>query len=131
MIKSKLIYIMEIEVSTGEIVDKLTILLIKKDNISEPNKLENIKKELNYLENIVRKLQICPEDISELLLVNQVLWKVEDEIRDKERNKIFDQSFIELARKVYITNDSRAEIKRKINKKYSSDFFEEKSYSPY
>jgi hypothetical protein len=122
---------MEIEVSTGEIVDKLTILLIKKDNISEPNKLENIKKELNYLENIVRKLQICPEDISELLLVNQVLWKVEDEIRDKERNKIFDQSFIELARKVYITNDSRAEIKRKINKKYSSDFFEEKSYSPY
>jgi hypothetical protein len=122
---------MEIEVSTGEIVDKLTILLIKKDNISDPNKLENIKKELNYLESIVRKLQISPEDISELLLVNQVLWKVEDEIRDKERNKIFDQSFIELARKVYITNDSRAEIKRKINKKYSSDFFEEKSYSPY
>jgi len=122
---------MEIEVSTGEIVDKLTILLIKKDNILDPNKLENIKKELNYLESIVRKLQISPEDISELLLVNQVLWKVEDEIRDKERNKIFDQSFIELARKVYITNDSRAEIKRKINKKYSSDFFEEKSYSPY
>lgn len=122
---------MEIEVSTGEIVDKLTILLIKKDNIIDPNKLENIKKELNYLENIVRKLQISPEDISELLLVNQVLWKVEDEIRDKERNKIFDQSFIELARKVYISNDSRAEIKRKINKKYSSDFFEEKSYSPY
>ncbi len=122
---------MEIEVSTGEIVDKLTILLIKKENISDPNKLENIEKELNYLESIVRKLQICPEDISELFLVNQVLWKVEDEIRDKERNKIFDQSFIELARKVYITNDSRAEIKRKINKKYSSDFFEEKSYSPY
>jgi len=122
---------MEIEVSTGEIVDKLTILLIKKDNISDPNKLENIKKELNYLESIVRKLQISPEDISELLLVNQVLWKVEDEIRDKERSKIFDQSFIELARKVYITNDSRAKIKRKINKKYSSDFFEEKSYSPY
>jgi hypothetical protein len=122
---------MEIQVSTGEIVDKLTILIIKKDNISNPNKLDNIKKELDYLEDIVKKIQIVPDDISELLSVNLSLWKVEDEIRDKERNKVFDDEFIELARQVYITNDLRAKIKRKINEKYSSNFFEEKSYSPY
>jgi len=83
------------------------------------------------LEDIVKKIQIVPDDISELLSVNLSLWKVEDEIRDKERNKVFDDEFIELARQVYITNDLRAKIKRKINEKYSSNFFEEKSYSPY
>jgi protein subunit release factor A len=122
---------MEIHVSIGEIVDKLSILIIKKNNISDSNKLSNIEKELNYLEGIVKKLQISTDDISELLSINQLLWKVEDEIRDKERNKIFDEEFIELARQVYITNDLRAEIKRRINEKYSSNFFEEKSYSPY
>jgi len=122
---------MEIQVGIGEIVDKLTILMIKKDNILDPNKLDNIKKELDYLEDIIKKLQIVPDDISELLSINQTLWKVEDKIRDKERNKIFDDEFIKLARQVYFTNDLRAEIKRKINEKYSSEFFEEKSYSPY
>jgi hypothetical protein len=64
-------------------------------------------------------------------MVNEILWNVEDSIRNKERNKEFDQDFIEMARSVYITNDRRAEIKRKINEKYSSEFIEEKSYKPY
>ena len=64
-------------------------------------------------------------------MVNEMLWNVEDSIRNKERNKEFDENFIEMARSVYITNDRRSEIKRKINEKYSSDFIEEKSYKPY
>ena len=115
---------MEIQVGIGEIVDKLTILMIKKDNILDPNKLNNINKELEYLNKIVEKLQIDSESILQLLDVNKKLWQVEDDIRNKERNKIFDDEFIYLARQVYIRNDLRAEIKRKINEKYSSDFIE-------
>jgi NADH dehydrogenase/NADH:ubiquinone oxidoreductase subunit G len=122
---------MEIEVGIGEIVDKLSILMIKKEKITDPNKLKNIMKEFIYLDEIVQKLKISDDDISDFLSVNKKLWQVEDDIREKERNKIFDKEFIELAREVYITNDLRAEIKRKINEKYSSDFIEEKSYSKY
>ena len=122
---------MEIKVGVGEIVDKLTILLIKKENIQNPKKLENITKELDYLESIIKILSITYEDISELLIVNKKLWIIEDEIRNKERSKTFDVEFIELARQVYITNDLRADMKKKINEKYSSDFIEEKSYSEY
>jgi len=122
---------MEIEVGIGEIVDKLSILMIKKEKITDPNKLKNIMKEFIYLDEIVKKLKISDEDVSDFLSVNKKLWQVEDDIREKERNKIFDKEFIELAREVYITNDLRAEIKRKINEKYSSDFIEEKSYSKY
>lgn len=122
---------MEIQVGIGEIVDKLSILLIKKENILDPEKLKNIEKEFNYLTSIVNELNIEQEDISELFRVNTQLWEVEDRIREKERNKTFDSEFIELARKVYITNDLRAEIKKNINKKYSSDFIEEKSYFKY
>jgi hypothetical protein len=122
---------MKIHVGTGEIIDKLTILMIKKDNILDPNKLENINKELEYLNGIVKELEIDTEDIFQLQDVNKKLWQIEDDIRDKERNKIFDDEFVYLARQVYITNDLRAEIKRKMNEKYSSDFIEEKSYSEY
>lgn len=122
---------MEIQVGIGEIVDKLSILLIKKEKILDFEKLKNIKKELNYLDDIVKKLGINNEEISELLIINQKLWDIEDKIRDRERNKTFDTEFIELARQVYITNDLRAEVKRKINEKYFSDFIEEKSYSKY
>jgi hypothetical protein len=122
---------MEIEVGIGEIVDKLSILMIKKEKITDPNKLKNIMKEFIYLDEIVKKLKISDEDVSDFLSVNKKLWQVEDDIREKERNKIFDKEFIELAREVYITNDLRAEIKRKTNEKYSSDFIEEKSYSKY
>jgi hypothetical protein len=122
---------MKIHVGIGEIVDKLTILIIKKENILDPNKLENINKELEYLNGIVKELEIDSEDIFQLQDVNKKLWQIEDSIRDKERNKIFDDEFVYLARQVYITNDLRAEIKRKMNEKYSSDFIEEKSYSEY
>jgi predicted transposase YbfD/YdcC len=123
---------MEIEVSIGEIVDKLSILRIKKNNITDDNKLVNINKEYDYLyHKVFQELKIGTSDFYEMVMVNEILWTVEDSIRDKERNKQFDQDFIEMARSVYITNDRRAEIKRKINEKYSSEFIEEKSYKPY
>lgn len=123
---------MEIEVSIGEIVDKLSILKIKKNNIIDEKKLININKEYLYLHEIVfAKLNIEMSDFYNMVLINEILWNVEDNIRNKERNKEFDDDFIEMSRSVYITNDKRSEIKRKINEKYSSDFIEEKSYKPY
>ena len=123
---------MNIEVSIGEIVDKLSILNIKKNNITEEFKLFNIITEYDYLYDVVfNQLKIESDDFNNLLLVNESLWKIEDDIRDKERDKVFDTEFIELARSVYTTNDKRAEIKKKINLKYGSLFVEEKSYSNY
>ena len=123
---------MNIEVSIGEIVDKLSILNIKKNNITEESKLFNIITEYNYLYDVVfNQLKIESDDFNNLLLVNESLWKIEDDIRDKERDKVFDTEFIELARSVYTTNDKRAEIKKEINLKYGSFFVEEKSYSNY
>ena len=125
---------MNIEVSHGEIVDKLTILQIKKENITDQIKLDNIVKEYDYLLYVVENdLGISTEspEYLELLSINNELWVIEDDIRDKERDKVFDNEFIELARSVYTTNDKRAEIKKKINLKYGSLFVEEKSYSNY
>lgn len=124
---------MEIEVSVGEIVDKLSILQIKTKNITDNDKLKNITKEYLYLHEIVfSKLNISHDDqYMKLLEVNRKLWDIEDKIRDKERNKEFDSEFIELARSVYFTNDKRAEIKKEINLKYNSTFVEEKSYNSY
>jgi len=125
---------MKIEVSHGEIVDKLTILQIKKENITDPSKLDNIVKEYNYLLSIVENdLGISTElpEYLELLSINKELWVIEDDIRDKERIKEFDEDFIKLARSVYYTNDVRAKIKKEINLKYSSGFVEEKSYQSY
>ena len=123
---------MNIKVSIGEIVDKLSILNIKKNNITEESKLFNIITEYNYLYDVVfNQLKIESDDFNNLLLVNESLWKIEDDIRDKERDKVFDTEFIELARSVYTTNDKRAEIKKEINLKYGSFFVEEKSYSNY
>ena len=125
---------MNIEVSHGEIVDKLTILQIKKENITDQIKLDNITKEYDYLLSVVENdLGISTEspEYLELLSINNELWVIEDDIRDKERDKVFDNEFIELARSVYTTNDKRAEIKKKINLKYGSLFVEEKSYSNY
>jgi hypothetical protein len=123
---------MKIEVSIGEIVDKLTILKIKKNNITDESKLFNIIAEYDYLYDVVfNQLKIESDDFNNLLLVNENLWKIEDDIRDKERDKVFDTEFIELARSVYTTNDKRAEIKKEINLKYGSLFVEEKSYSNY
>jgi hypothetical protein len=122
---------MEIEISIGEIIDKLTILSIKKERIIDSVKLKNVEKEFIHLSKIVKELNVEQNDISDLLEVNLQLWEIEDNIREKERNKTFDSDFIELARKVYIKNDLRASIKRKINEKYFSNFTEEKSYSEY
>ena len=125
---------MNIEVSHGEIVDKLTILQIKKENITDPSKLDNIVKEYNYLLYVVeRDLGISLEspEYLELLSINKELWDIEDDIRDKERQKEFDEDFIKLARAVYYTNDVRSKIKKEINLKYSSGFVEEKSYQSY
>lgn len=124
---------MRIEVSHGEIVDKLSILNIKKDNIINEVKLVNINKEYLYLHEIVfSDLNISyDDDYLRLLEVNKKLWDIEDKIRDKERNKEFDEEFIELARSVYHTNDIRANIKKEINIKYGSQFVEEKSYNKY
>jgi hypothetical protein len=123
---------MKIEISIGEIVDKLSILQIKKNNIQDVIKLENINKEYEYLNDVVfNELKISKEDFFNLVLINEDLWEIEDKIRFKERDKEFDTDFIELARSVYFTNDKRAEIKKEINLKYGSLFVEEKSYSKY
>ncbi len=124
---------MKIEVSVGEIVDKLSILQIKKENIIDKEKLQNVNKEYLYLHEIVfSELNINhDDDYLRLLEVNKTLWKIEDDIREKESKKEFDNQFIELARSVYITNDVRANIKKSINIKYGSLFVEEKSYSDY
>ena len=125
---------MKIEVSHGEIVDKLTILQIKKENITDQIKLDNIIKEYNYLLSVVENdLSISTEspEYLELLSINKELWVIEDDIRDKERIKEFDDDFIKLSRAVYYTNDVRAKIKKEINLKHSSGFVEEKSYQSY
>lgn len=123
---------MKIEVSIGEIVDKLSILQIKNGFIKDEEKLNNVKKEYDYLYDIVfNEMKIEQSDFFDMVSINQKLWKIEDDIRDKERDKTFDDEFIQLARSVYFTNDERAEVKKKINLKYGSMFVEEKSYSDY
>lgn len=123
---------MEIEVSIGEIVDKLSILHIKKQNITDDSKLINVIKEYDYLHEIVfERLHIDDVDFQKLVDINYKLWIIEDDIRDKERESEFDDIFIKLARSVYFTNDERAKIKKDINIKYGSNFVEEKSYKKY
>ena len=123
---------MRIEVSVGEIVDKLSILDIKRRKITDESKLYNIEKEYNYLYQIVfTDLKIDMNDYNKLLSINENLWEIEDDIRLKEKNKIFDNDFIKLARLVYVTNDHRFEVKKSINIKYKSNFYEEKSYELY
>jgi hypothetical protein len=123
---------MKIEVSVGEIIDKLSILQIKILFINDEEKLKNVRKEYDYLNDIVfNQMKINESDFLSLVTVNQRLWEVEDLIRVKEKNKEFDSEFIELARSVYFTNDKRAEIKKNINLKYGSLFVEEKSYNKY
>ena len=123
---------MKIEVSIGEIVDKLSILQIKTEFIKDEEKLKNVKTEYDYLYDIVfNEMKIEQSDFFNMVSINQKLWKIEDDIRDKERDKEFDNVFVELARSVYVTNDERAEVKKGINVKYGSLFVEEKSYKQY
>lgn len=124
-----------IELSVGELLDKVTILQIKSERISDQAKLENINKELQVLTALWEASAYSKSDLKEniqaLKEVNEALWDIEDKIRDKERDQSFDQAFIELARSVYFTNDKRAEIKKVINTKTGSELVEEKSYSDY
>lgn len=133
---------MKIEVSNGEIIDKLTILKIKLDQIKDADKLVNIQKEYDYLQGIVKSIYAEFKDNhaavkelqflhNDLLNVNKTLWNIEDFIREHERNENFSQDFIELARSVYYTNDDRSEVKKKINILTGSLFVEEKSYEAY
>jgi predicted nucleic acid-binding Zn-ribbon protein len=125
----------KIPISWGELLDKITILKIKLENITSKNALENVEQELKKLQSILT--QYCPKTMAtnqlegELRQINQQLWDIEDKIRDKERNHAFDDEFIQLARSVYITNDQRSRIKRKINDMFGSELVEEKSYSKY
>ena len=122
---------MNIEVSIGEVVDKWTILSIKALNITDKDKLVNVFKERNYLNTAIEPEILHDPLTDQLLVVNKNLWNVEDRLRDCERDKVFDDHFVQLARSVYILNDKRASIKKEINMKYGSDFVEEKSYLPY
>ncbi len=117
-------------ISLGELIDKITILKIKKEKMSG-DKLRNVEKELNYLNKICNELDIQIElrFYSELKTINITLWEIEDEIRLKENKQEFDNEFIELARSIYRQNDKRASIKKEINSQYSSNLIEEKFYS--
>lgn len=123
---------MKIEVSNGEIIDKLTIIRIKLERISDKGKLANLEKEYDELITASSSIisQSDPLFIS-LYEVNTELWDIEDRIRDLERRKDFGDEFISIARSVYIKNDKRSEIKREINLKTSSGLIEEKSYEKY
>lgn len=122
-----------VPVSVGELVDKITILRIKNRHITDPMKLVNIQKEQLALETVCLENGIDLEHrlVSELEATNQKLWIIEDDIRDKERAKSFDDRFIELARSVYVVNDERFKLKSLINLEFGSSFHEEKSYQPY
>ncbi len=121
-------------VSLGELVDKLSILHIKNINIKDDEKLKLVREEMNMLNKTLDN-NIKREDVQEyldsLIEINTKLWNVEDNIRDCERNKKFDQEFIDLARSVYFTNDKRSKVKLDINKKFGSRIVEVKSYEEY
>ena len=123
---------MKIEVSNGEIIDKLTIIQIKLERIKDEAKLANLRKEYEALARVASSILSTDNPLyTELYTVNSELWDIEDRIRDLERNKKFGNDFIETARAVYYKNDLRSEIKRKINIKTSSGLTEEKSYEKY
>lgn len=123
-----------VDISAGELFDKLTILEIKAERIQDEKKLRNVKRELERVEAIAAHL-IQGDKILSLVLrlkeLNGRLWDIEDKIRLCERDQCFDEEFIELARSVYITNDLRSYVKREINKLLGSDLVEEKSYEEY
>lgn len=126
--------IIETPISVGELVDKITILRIKSREIKNTDKLKNVGAELDKLQHIFSGLKGMPDILNEFVMlesINKDLWDIEDKIRLKELNKEFDNEFIELARSVYITNDKRSEVKKKINIMTGSELVEEKSYEQY
>ena len=125
----------KVPVSPGEVLDKITILEIKSERISDPEKVANVRVELALLQETWKELIRDDEVIrglhAQLKEVNEALWEIEDDIRDKERAKEFDQRFIELARAVYVTNDRRSRVKKELNLHLGSEIIEEKSYQDY
>ena len=127
---------MKVEVSNGELLDKLTILELKLSNINDEKKLENVKKEYNELSPLAELLfakygNKLSSLYKELAGINSQLWKIEDDIRECEKRKDFGDKFTELARAVYFTNDKRSDVKKSINLLTDSGFIEEKSYEDY
>ena len=124
-----------VPISPGELIDKITILEIKSQRMTDAAKLHNVRTELSLLSDTWKASPYSATDISAewaaLRDVNGKLWDIEDDIRDKERDGRFDAGFIELARAVYVTNDERAAIKKRINTKLGSALVEEKSYADY
>lgn len=127
--------IIEVPVSPGEVLDKITILEIKSERIDDPVKVANVRRELELLQ--ATWLKAVPQDETvkrlhaKLKSINEDLWVIEDDIRDKEFDKEFDQQFIDLARSVYVTNDQRANAKKELNLYLGSEIVEEKSYKDY
>ena len=127
--------IIEVPVSPGEVLDKITILEIKSERMEDPVKVANVRRELELLQ--ATWLKAVPQDETVQLLhtkfksINEDLWVIEDDIRDKEFVKEFDQRFIDLARSVYVTNDQRANAKKELNLYLGSEIVEEKSYKDY
>src|SRR5690606_4339191 len=123
----------KVPVSIGELVDKVTILRIKSRKIHDIAKLANVHKELEALVAVCATsgIELTHPLVDKLEEINATLWQIEDDIREKERQKSFDARFIELARAVYVTNDERFAVKSAINKEFGSEFSEEKSYESY
>lgn len=124
-----------VPISPGELIDKITILQIKSERMSDEKKLANVRHELNLLTATWGASPYSKTNIeaewAELKRINSELWDIEDRIRDQERAKDFGKTFIELARAVYFINDERAKVKRQINDKLGSTIVEEKSYAEY
>jgi hypothetical protein len=127
--------LLDVRMPPGEFLDKLTILEIKSERIEDPEKLANVRRELELLRVTWSASAAAAPDVSELVddlrKVNEELWDIEDRIRQKEVGRQFDDEFIELARSVYRTNDRRAAIKRSLNLALGSEILEEKSYTAY
>ena len=124
--------IINIPTSLGELIDKVSILLIKKNIITESDKLEHVNNELSKLQSVLNSTKILKtqieEYINQLKDINLKLWNIEDEIRECEKNNLFDDKFIQLSRSIYKFNDQRAKIKLIINKEFDSEIVEVKSY---
>ena len=124
-----------VPVSWGELIDKITILEIKAARLTSATALQNVRNELAQLTEKTLPLGDMAQQVAplkaDLTRVNEALWEIEDKIRDKEAAKAFDAEFIELARSVYVTNDQRAALKRRINQLLASELVEEKGYAAY
>ncbi len=124
-----------IRISPGEVLDRLTILEIKSERMTDPAKLANVRRERDELAAVVKDHFPARKDVQDLhaalKAVNGKLWVIEDDIRDCERARDFGEKFVALARAVYVTNDERARLKRAINEALGADIIEEKSYAPY